>query len=118
MLIGDQAFDADLLLDGLEKRKIVVVIPPKKNRTDKREYDRDVHKWQSMVENFFSRIKDPWLYSSPQRPNWPVTIFLANIRIGHIVVCIRMHEPVRLGGGNGGDPVAERVKTLGQLYRR
>ena len=35
-LIGDKAYDADLLIDALDRRAITAVIPPKANRKEAR----------------------------------------------------------------------------------
>ncbi len=57
-LIADRAFDADWLLKELEERGAEAVIPPKKNRREIRDYDRDMYRWRHQVENFFSKIKE------------------------------------------------------------
>ena len=56
--VGDKAFDADWLLDDLEGRGAEAVIPPRRNRTEPREHDRDMYGWRHLVENFFAKIKE------------------------------------------------------------
>lgn len=57
-LLADKAFDADWLLQELNARGATVVIPPKANRTVRRDYDTEVYKWRHMVENYFAKIKE------------------------------------------------------------
>lgn len=81
MLTGGQACDldgSDILLPGLEAETVLadrgydadervilplqaagktVVIPPKKNRVVKRDYDRDLYKARHLIENFFAKLK-------------------------------------------------------------
>ena len=56
-LIGDKAYDADLLIDALRERAITPVIPPKANRKVPRECDFVLYRERNLVERFFSKIK-------------------------------------------------------------
>jgi transposase len=42
----------------LNDRGAKTVIPPKRNRKQQIEYDREMYKWRHLVENFFASIKD------------------------------------------------------------
>jgi hypothetical protein len=53
----DKAFDADWLLQDIDARGAIAVIPPKANRTVLGEYDTEVYKWRHMVENYFSKSR-------------------------------------------------------------
>ena len=57
-LVGDRAFDADWLLEEVAGRGAEAVIPPKANRKEPREHDREVYRWRRRIENFFARIKE------------------------------------------------------------
>ena len=57
-LLADKAFDTDWLLHDLDARGAVAVIPPKKNRKDQRDYDKDVYRWRHLIENYFAKIKE------------------------------------------------------------
>ena len=57
-LLADKAFDADWLLKDLDARGAVAVIPPKANRKEPRDYDKEDYKWRHLVENYFSKIKE------------------------------------------------------------
>ena len=56
-LIGDTACDSDALLDRLAERGAEAVIPPKKNRTHQRTFDRDTDRDRHRIENVFCKIK-------------------------------------------------------------
>jgi len=56
--VGDRAFDADWLLEDLEKRGAEAVIPSRRSRKVPRPHDRDIYGWRHLVENFFSKIKE------------------------------------------------------------
>ena len=55
--IGDKAFDSDALLDRLAEHGVKTVIPPKKNRTLPRTFDRDTYRERHRIENVFCKIK-------------------------------------------------------------
>ncbi len=57
-LTADRAFDAGWLLKELEERGAEAVIPPKKNRRQIRDYDRDMYGQRHQIENFFAKIKE------------------------------------------------------------
>ena len=56
-LIGDKAYDADRLIDTLNERAIIPVIPPKTNRKVKRDCDFALYCERNLVERFFNKIK-------------------------------------------------------------
>jgi len=56
--IGDKACDSDALLDRLAEHGVKTVIPPKKNRTLPRTFDRDTYRARHRIENFFCKIKE------------------------------------------------------------
>jgi transposase len=57
-LIADKAYDADArVLGPLAEAGKTAVIPPKANRKQPREYDRDTYKTRHLIENFFARLK-------------------------------------------------------------
>jgi transposase len=56
-VIADKAYDANALIDSLAQKKCLVVIPPKKNRKEQREYDKDLYKERHLIECFFGKIK-------------------------------------------------------------
>ncbi len=57
-LTADQAFDVDWLLKELEERGAEAVIPPKKNRRQIRDYDRDMYGQRHQIENVFAKNQE------------------------------------------------------------
>jgi transposase len=57
-LLADKAFDADKrVLAPLAAAGKTSVIPPKANRKDIRDYDKDLYKDRHLIENFFAKLK-------------------------------------------------------------
>ncbi len=57
-LIADKAYDADdRVIEPLRTAGKTIVIPPKSNRTNKRDYDEELYKSRHLIENFFARLK-------------------------------------------------------------
>src|SRR6516164_7506986 len=57
VVIADKGYDSDALIDSIRARGADAVIPPRKNRTEAREYDRHLYKDRNLVERFVNRIK-------------------------------------------------------------
>ena len=56
-LIGDKAYDADPLIETLNRRQITPVIPPKANRKTARDCDFALYCERNLVERFFNKLK-------------------------------------------------------------
>jgi transposase len=56
-LLGDKAYDTDAIIRAATAAGMQVVIPPKKNRKEQREYDADLYKLRHLVENAFLVLK-------------------------------------------------------------
>jgi transposase len=57
-LLADKAYDATKrVLELLKNAGVQAVIPPKKNRKDRREYDEEMYKARHLIENFFAKLK-------------------------------------------------------------
>jgi transposase len=56
-LFGDRAYDTNAIIEYAEKQNINLVIPSKKNRTIKRNLDKDLYRLRHLVENAFLHIK-------------------------------------------------------------
>ncbi len=56
-LLADRGYDANAILEQAEKQGSNAVIPPKKNRAEQREYDKDLYKLRHLVENAFLHLK-------------------------------------------------------------
>ena len=57
-LVGDKAFDADWLVDEVERRGAMAVIPSKRNRKVPRDHDGEMYKWRHQVENFLAKTRE------------------------------------------------------------
>lgn len=56
-VIADKGYDADALLELIEVLEAEAVIPPKRNRKHKREYDRNLYADRNKIERFIGRVK-------------------------------------------------------------
>jgi len=56
-VIADKSYDGDDFVGAIEASGAEPVIPPKKNRIFKREYDKVLYKERNLAERFISRIK-------------------------------------------------------------
>lgn len=56
-LLADRAYDADEIVGHAFAHGMEPVIPPKRNRKEKREYDAHLYKSRHRVENAFREIK-------------------------------------------------------------
>ena len=56
-VIADKGYDGDDFIAAIEATRAVAVIPPKKNRIVKREYDEVLYKERNLAERFINRIK-------------------------------------------------------------
>lgn len=55
--MGDKAYDAEAILTTIAAMDAQAVIPPKKNRTEQREYDHELYQERHLVECFFNKLK-------------------------------------------------------------
>jgi transposase len=56
-VIADKGYDSDEFVAAIEASGAEAVIPPKKNRIFKREYDKHLYKERNLAERFINRIK-------------------------------------------------------------
>lgn len=56
-LLADRGYDSDSIVSQAEENGIVSVIPPRKNRIVKRDYDKYLYKIRHLVENSFLHLK-------------------------------------------------------------
>jgi transposase len=56
-VIADKGYDGDDFVAAIEATGAVAVIPPKKNRIFKREYDEFLDKGRNLAERFINRMK-------------------------------------------------------------
>jgi transposase len=56
-VIADKAYDSDKLIAQIEAKGATPVIPPRKNRNEARDYDRQDYKKRNVVERFINVLK-------------------------------------------------------------
>jgi len=56
-VIGDKGYDVDAFVALIHAAGAEAVIPPRRNRTEQRPYDRHLYKDRNLVERFFNRLK-------------------------------------------------------------
>lgn len=57
-VIADKGYDAmTQVIEPLVAKGITVVIPPRCNRKEPRNYDKELYKARHLVENFFAQVK-------------------------------------------------------------
>lgn len=58
VVLADKGYDAEVrVLAVLRDAGKVAIIPPRRNRKDRRDYDRDLYAARHLIENFFCRLK-------------------------------------------------------------
>ena len=55
-LLADRAYDTNYVLDLVASKGMEAVIPPKRNRKKKREYNQEVYENRYQVENTFLKL--------------------------------------------------------------
>lgn len=58
VLMANKAFEANWLLEELDERAAISVIPPKTNRKHQSGSDAEAYKWRHLVENYFLKINE------------------------------------------------------------
>lgn len=56
-LLADRGYDRDAIVNQANQQGMQVVIPPRKNRKNPREYDVDLYKLRHLIENAFLHLK-------------------------------------------------------------
>ena len=56
-LLADRGYDANALIEAAIAAGMQVVIPPKRNRKEQREYDEYLYTLRHLVENAFLHLK-------------------------------------------------------------
>ena len=86
-LLGDKAFDADWLRAELNQRGASAVIPPRSNRKQQIDYDKEMYKWRHLVENYFAKIKE--FRGIATRYDKTDTSFRANLNLVAAIIAAR-----------------------------
>ena len=57
-VVADKAYDTNAIVEELTSQGIQVVIPPKANRVDQREYEKNLYADRNKIERFFNLLKN------------------------------------------------------------
>ena len=57
-VIADKGYDSQKILDLIEAQEAIPVIPPRKCRTQQREYNRELYKRRNVIERTINKLKD------------------------------------------------------------
>ena len=55
--LADRGYDSNAILEQAKNQGMTPVVPPKKNRIERREYDEELYKLRHLVENAFLHLK-------------------------------------------------------------
>ena len=56
-LLADRGYDSDAIVEQATQQGMQAVIPPRKNRKERREYDAALYRHRHLVENAFLQLK-------------------------------------------------------------
>lgn len=56
-VIADKGYDSERVLEKVAQLGAVAVIPPRSNRKEQREYDRELYKERNLIERAFNKLK-------------------------------------------------------------
>ena len=87
-LLADQGYDTNGMLAAASERGMPAVIPPKSNRREPREYDRDLYQARHLVENGFCNLKQ-WRGVATRYAKKAAS-FLANCQIRAIAIWAKL----------------------------
>ena len=88
-LLADKGYDVDAILEMAQRASMLAVIPSKKNRKIKREYDKDLYKLRHLVENPSMTLKQWQVIATRCAKN--LSSFLAAVHIRCIAVWAKIY---------------------------
>ena len=56
-LLADKGYDSDAIVEQARDQGMQAQIPPRKNRKEQRQYDKDLYRLRHLVENAFLHLK-------------------------------------------------------------
>jgi transposase len=87
IVIGDKGYDAQEVVDAVERRGGEAVIPSRMNRTTPRDIDRTRYKDRNLVERFWSKAKQYRRVAT--RFEKKAQNFLAFVHVASIMILLR-----------------------------
>jgi transposase len=94
-LLADRAYDTNKTLQLVKAIGAEAVIPPKKNRKEQRDFDREIYRPRHLVENAFLRLKKWRGIATRYAKN--TSSFLAAVHIRCLAIWIGVSCRQRLG---------------------
>lgn len=91
-VLGDRAYDSNEIINYIAEKSAEAVIPPRKNRKIKREYDKNVYKNRNQIERFFNRLKQ--FRRVAIRYDKLITSFLAFVQLAAVLIAIPKFPPI------------------------
>ena len=79
-LLADRGYDSDAIVEQAHQQGMQAVIPPKKNRKNKRDCDMALYKYRHLVENAFYHLKRWRGIATRYAKNAPSFLAAAQIR--------------------------------------
>ena len=83
-LVGDKGYDSNDLRSWLIERGTRPVIPPKRHRKDKLDFDPEIYRQRNVIERMFCRFKD-WRRVAT-RFDRNIKTFMATVAIAATVI--------------------------------
>lgn len=83
-LVADKGYDSKALREWLAQRGTEPVIPPRKNRKIRYDYDKTIYKQRNVIERMFCRLKD-WRRIAT-RFDRNITNFMSAIALAAVVI--------------------------------
>jgi transposase len=57
-ILADKAFDANWIIEEMDKRGAQIVISQRPQRRAPLQIDKEIYKWRHLIENFFAKLKE------------------------------------------------------------
>jgi len=89
VLLADRGYDTNAIIEAARAAGMEIVIPPKRNRKEQREYDEYLYKLRHLVENAFLMLKRWREIATRYAKN--TTSFLAAVHIRCIAIWINIY---------------------------
>jgi transposase len=58
VVIADKGYDANYIVEAIERKGAEVVIPPRRHRLAPRDYDEYLYKERNLIERMFNQLKN------------------------------------------------------------
>ena len=88
-LLADRGYDTNAIIELARSMGTEIVIPPKKNRIEQRDYDKELYKLRHLVENAFLALKRWRGIATRYAKN--TASFLAAVQIRCIAIWLNIH---------------------------